>query len=65
VPHNKTSKSDDSALLADITREMAKPRISKSVRDEDMKRIAVQVVPVKRSKSKKQLNAHSRVRRAR
>jgi hypothetical protein len=61
MPHNKTSKSDDNALLDDITSEMAKPRISKSARDEDMKRIAV---PVKRSKTKKQLNDPSRVLRS-
>jgi hypothetical protein len=54
----KAKKEFGEATLASIMKEMAKPRVTKSARQEEANRAAGRIMPVKQGKAKLQSHPH-------
>jgi hypothetical protein len=61
----KAKKEFGEATLASIMKEMAKPRMAKSAREEEANRAAARIMPVKQGKAKLQSHPLPLLRRAR
>jgi hypothetical protein len=62
--HNKVKKEPGNATLASVKKEMAKPRIAMSAREEEINLAAGRMVPVKRGTAKLPLHPLPLQRRA-
>lgn len=54
----KYKKESDEATQASVMKEMAKPRMTKSAREEEANRAVGRIMPVKRGKAKLQSHPH-------